>query len=60
MRRETELHTEPAQGAHDASADHAPGQQPWEEPKLAFIEPKLMKHGALEEVTAGFFGGFTP
>ena len=35
-------------------------KEPWQEPKLAFIEPKLTKHGRLEELTAGFFGGFTP
>jgi hypothetical protein len=37
----------------------------WEEPKLAFIEPKLTKHGDLEKVTGkrkrnGFFGEFSP
>jgi hypothetical protein len=33
----------------------------WQEPKLAFVEPKLTKHGTLKEVTGqGFFGGFTP
>jgi hypothetical protein len=37
------------------------GKKPWQEPKLAFVEPKLTKHGTLEEVTGqGFFGGFTP
>jgi hypothetical protein len=41
-----------------ASSDSS--KEPWQEPKLAFIEPKLTKHGKLEEVTAGFFGGFTP
>ena len=38
-----------------------PDKKPWQEPKLAFVEPKLTKHGSLEEVTGqGFFGGFTP
>lgn len=32
---------------------------PFEEPKLAFIEPKLTPRGDLREVT-GFFGGFSP
>lgn len=36
------------------------GKQPWQEPKLTFIEPKLTKHGKLEAVTAGFFGPFSP
>ena len=36
-------------------------KKPWQEPKLAFVEPKLTKHGSLEEVTGqSFFGGFTP
>ena len=43
-----------------ATADAAPSKEPWQEPKLAFIEPKLTTHGKLDEVTAGFLGGFTP
>jgi hypothetical protein len=40
-------------------------KKPWEEPKLAFVEPKLTKHGNLEKVTHGrkrngFFGEFSP
>jgi hypothetical protein len=46
--------------AQKAQPGVAPEKQPWEEPKLAFIEPTLTKHGQLEEVTAGFFGGFSP
>jgi hypothetical protein len=36
------------------------GKKKWQEPKLAFVKPKLTKHGKLEEVTGQFFGGFTP
>jgi hypothetical protein len=47
-------------GAHPVSdAD----KKTWEEPKLAFVEPKLTKHGDLEKVTGskdGFFGQFSP
>jgi hypothetical protein len=32
----------------------------WEEPKLSFVKPKLVKHGDLKEVTAAFFQEFTP
>ena len=32
----------------------------WEEPKLDFVEPKLTKQGALKDITAGFFGSFSP
>jgi hypothetical protein len=46
--------------APGVTADSVLSKEPWQEPKLAFIEPKLTKHGKLEEVTAGFFGGFTP
>lgn len=57
-----------ATGQHASQAREVPGSEasaasdkaPWQEPKLAFIEPRLIKHGQLEAVTAGFFGGFTP
>jgi hypothetical protein len=36
-------------------------KKPWQEPKLVFVEPKLTKHGSLEEITGqSFFGGFSP
>jgi hypothetical protein len=36
-------------------------RQPWQEPKLVFVEPKLTAHGDLKQVTGqSFFGGFTP
>jgi hypothetical protein len=46
--------------AASTAADPAAGKAPWQEPKLAFIEPTLTTHGTLDEVTAGYFGGFTP
>jgi hypothetical protein len=45
---------------HMHDLDNEAGKQPWREPKLTFVEPKLTEHGMLEEVTGGFFGGFTP
>jgi hypothetical protein len=36
-----------------AAAAPAAGKEPWQEPKLAFVEPTLIQHGKLEEVTAG-------
>ena len=30
------------------------------EPDLKFIEPKLKEHGDATEITAGFFGSFSP
>jgi hypothetical protein len=35
-------------------------KKPFLEPKLAFIEPKLTKHGDATKITQGFFGTFTP
>jgi hypothetical protein len=61
MKQEPEHLAAQGQREHGATADGASGgQQPWEEPRLTFIEPKLTKHGKLEEMTAAFFGGFTP
>ena len=37
----------------------AAAKPPFDEPKLAFLEPKLTPRGDLREVT-GFFGGFSP
>jgi hypothetical protein len=47
-REETQIFEQPA------------AKQQWQEPKLAFVKPKLSKHGELKEVTAGFFSGFSP
>jgi hypothetical protein len=33
---------------------------PWVSPKLAFVEPRLTKHGDLTKVTGQFFGSFSP
>jgi hypothetical protein len=60
MDQTTGQHASQAGEAPGAMASPASGKEPWQEPKLAFIEPKLTTHGQLEEVTAGFFGGFTP
>jgi hypothetical protein len=50
----------PEQEAWDATAAASPDKQPWQDPKLTFVEPTLTKHGDLTAVTAAFFGGFTP
>jgi len=60
MDQPTGQHTSHAGEALGSTVSPASGKAPWQEPKLTFIEPKLTKHGKLEEVTAGFFGGFTP
>jgi hypothetical protein len=34
---------------------------PWEEPRLEFVEPELVKQGDVKQLTAdGFFGTFIP
>jgi hypothetical protein len=60
MTQEPEPRVQPRPAVQDDMSRAANGSQPWEEPKLTFIEPKLTKHGQLEEVTAAFFAGFTP
>ncbi|HEY7496231.1 MAG TPA: hypothetical protein VIH59_34650 [Candidatus Tectomicrobia bacterium] len=54
--------TQPQPEEHGTAAAPAPDKQPWQEPKLAFVEPRLTRHGGLQEVTGAepFFGGFTP
>ena len=35
-------------------------KKPFTEPKLTFVEPKLIKHGDATKITAGFFSVFEP
>jgi hypothetical protein len=44
----------------DASAGSPENKQPWEDPKLVFVEPKLTHHGAVQEVTGQSFRTFVP
>jgi hypothetical protein len=53
-------HTHPEQDTPQTTASPAPEKHSWQEPKLAFVEPKLTPHGELQKVTGGFFGTFTP
>lgn len=52
LSREEESHRSPQPGA----------KKHWQEPRLAFVEPKLTKHGDLKGLTQGdpFFGPFSP
>jgi hypothetical protein len=61
MHHDTGLQT--GQGQEGAAAETASSKQPWQEPKLTFVEPTLTAHGPLAEVTGavpGFFTTFTP
>jgi len=61
MNKDVRRPSHQAQDEGRASLTPAPGKQPWQEPKLTFIEPTLTKHGTLEELTGqSFFGGFSP
>jgi hypothetical protein len=53
-------HTPPEQEEHGAAAPASSDKQPWQDPKLTFVEPTLTKHGSLTGVTGGLFGTFTP
>ena len=52
---------------HDQNAEHheartqAGTKRAWQEPKLEFVEPKLVKQGEMKQITAqGFIGTFVP
>jgi hypothetical protein len=60
MTQEPEPRMQPDSVDQNDTAETVGSLQPWEEPKLTFIEPTLTKHGRLEEVTSGFIGTFTP
>ena len=47
------------QDKDEGSQSAQESKKPWEEPKLAFVEPKLTKHGDVKNIT-GFFGPFSP
>jgi len=57
MKKETKRQQRKSQGSVPASPE---AKKRWQEPKLIFVEPKLTKHGKLEEVTGQFFGAFSP
>ena len=49
-----------AQAASAAQETQAADKPLFTEPKLTFVEPKLVKHGDMADVTFGFFGTFYP
>jgi hypothetical protein len=59
---------EPRSERHETEVPATPSadKKPWEEPKLAYVTPKLTRHGSLEKITGGrrrrrgFFGEFSP
>jgi hypothetical protein len=56
------MKTPRAESLSDKHMDKEEGikKLPFVEPKLAFVQPKLVKQGKVEEITAGFFGNFYP
>ena len=57
MKKET---NRPEKQNGEGSSSSPRAKKKWQEPKLNFVEPKLTKHGKLEEVTGQFFGAFSP
>ena len=55
MEQEPVQRTARVQAEPGAAAPSAEDKQPWQEPKLTFIEPKLTHHGWMQEVTGQFF-----
>lgn len=52
--------TKPTQGVPNHGEPTPPSKSPWENPKLAFVEPEISKQGGLTEITGQFLGGFSP
>jgi len=48
------------QAQDDTSNEMFEMKKSFTEPKLTFIEPMLTKQGDATEITAGFFGPFSP
>lgn len=49
--------TSPQSGA-DERTNQGPAKPAFEEPRLAYIKPKLTPHGDLRDLTAASFGSF--
>ncbi len=47
-------------GNLEESVNKEAEKKPFNEPKLKFIEPQLIKQGDATKITAGFFGSFYP
>ena len=47
--------------AADNDSPTQAGRRTWEEPKLEFVEPKLVKQGEMKQITTqGLIGTFVP
>ena len=46
--------------AADNDIPQAGSRRAWEEPKLEFVEPKLVKQGEMKITTQGLIGTFVP
>ena len=63
MEQEPEQRGTHAPSAAETAAAPELAKQPWHEPRLTFVEPKLTRHGTVNRVTGngdGFFGSFQP
>jgi hypothetical protein len=60
MEEQSVQHTAHLSEEPDAAATPPEKKQPWQDPKLVFVEPKLTHHGTVQEVTGQSFGTFVP
>jgi hypothetical protein len=60
MEEQSVQHTAPLSEEPDAAATSPEKKQPWQDPKLVFVEPKLTHHGTVHEVTGQSFSTFVP
>jgi hypothetical protein len=58
---ETKRNNETDVDTNGATAVETEAKQAWHEPKLEFVEPKLVRHGEMKRLTGtGFIGTFVP
>lgn len=50
----------PAPEGAERPAETPAGKLPFIPPRVQFVQPTLTRHGSLADVTAGFFGIFSP
>lgn len=60
MAKQPPLASSKAEDNLNPSGDAASGKDEWQEPKLRFVEPKLVERGPVKDLTGGFFGSFSP
>ncbi len=53
--------THDSKNPQDQPVDATASRQTWQEPRVTFVEPELVKQGEMKQITTqGFFGTFVP